>query len=377
MDDSFKKSKFIIIAGELSGDHHGAKLISALKSIQPAIEVSGIGGDLMIQEGLKALYHIKQLSFLGFGEIVRHLPFIYQVYHSILIQIKNTKPDAVILIDYPGFNLRLARAVKKLGIPVIYYISPQLWAWGRGRVKKIKRFVDCMLVVFPFEIDFYRQFGIEAEYVGHPIVDRYYHSVKPKRIGLNDDKILGILPGSRIQEIEKLLPDMVSSALILYKAKKIKKAIIARVNHIPLSIYTRYIKDNFWIEIYQGEMEHFYNQLDAALVASGTATLEVGYFQIPMVIVYRVNFLTWLFARLIIKLDRIGLANIVAKKEIAVELIQNNFKPVKAARLIENLLDNKRNEEIRKEMHIIRENLGLPGASIRAAQVILNKKGTA
>jgi lipid-A-disaccharide synthase len=369
-----KKCKLVIIAGELSGDNHGAKLISALKSLQPAIEISGIGGDLMIQEGLKAIHHIKEISFLGFGEIIKHLPILYKVYHSILRRIRATKPDAVILIDYPGFNLRVARAVHKLGIPVIYYISPQLWAWGKGRVQKIKCFVDRMLVVFPFEFDFYQQYGIRAEYVGHPIVDRYYHSVNPKRMGLNDEKILGILPGSRRQEIEQLLPNMIASATILHNNNKIKKAMIARVNHIPLSIYTKFIKNKFWIEIFEGEIADFYNQLDAALVASGTATLETGYFQVPMVIVYRVHFLTWLLARLMIKLDRIGLANIVAGKEIAVELIQNDFKPGKAARLIENLLDREINMKVRKDLHVIREKLGIPGASIRAAQLILMKE---
>ena len=368
-----EKRKFVMVAGELSGDYHGAKLISALKSLQPAIEISGIGGDLMIQEGLKAVYHIKDLSFLGIGEIIRHLPFIYRVYHAMLKKIKIIKPAAVILIDYPGFNLRLAGAVKKMGVPVIYYISPQLWAWGRSRVRKIKRFINSMLVVFPFEVGFYHQFGIVAEYVGHPIVDHYYHGVHPKSIRSDDEKIIGILPGSRIQEIEQLLPDMVASALILYNKRKIKKAVIARVKHIPISVYTKYIGNNLWIEIYQGDMDHFYNQLDAALVASGTATLETGYFQVPMVIVYRVTFLTWLFARVMIKLKKIGLVNIVAGKELAAELIQRKFKPLKAARLLEDLLDNKKNEEIRKEMSVIREKLGVPGASIRAAQLILNK----
>ena len=374
MGISANKNKLVIIAGEFSGDNHGAKLISALKSIQPDIEISGIGGELMIHEGLKAFYHIKQLAFLGIGEVIRHLPFICKVYFSILHNIKTNKPDAVILIDYPGFNLRLARAVKKAGIPVIYYISPQLWAWGKGRVKKVRNFIDEMLVVFPFEVEFYKKFDIDAKYVGHPLVDRYFHFVNPKNTTATEDKVLGILPGSRKQELEKLLPDMLECARILYVKKQIKKAIVARVENIPLSVYKKFIKNNDeYIEIYQGEMADFYNRLDAAIVSSGTATLETGYFQVPMVIVYRVNLLTWFLARLMVKLNRIGLVNIVAEKEIAVELIQNNFKPVQAAEIIEKLLDEKNNASMREKMHIIRDKLGMPGASIRAAQMILRK----
>ena len=230
-----------------------------------------------------------------------------------------------------------------------------------------------MLVIFPFEVDFYNQYGIEAVYVGHPLVDRYFRFINPKKTNPDSERILGILPGSRKQELEKLLPDMIDTAQILIRKNIIDRAVIARVDTVSLSTYKQYIKNDTCIEIFQGEMVDFYNQLDAAIVTSGTATLETSYFRVPMIIVYRVGFLTWILGKCMVKLDRIGLANIVAEKEIAVELIQRNFKPDRAAGLIEELLDPLKNAEVREKMNIISDRLGHPGASIRAAQLILKK----
>jgi lipid-A-disaccharide synthase len=360
----------VIIAGEVSGDIHGAKLIRSLVSKTESIEVSGIGGDLMINEGLKAVYHIKQMAFLGLSEVIRHLPFIQRVFKDISNHIISTGPDAVILIDYPGFNLRLAKKIKKMDIPVIYYISPQLWAWGKRRVKKIKKFVDRMLVVFPFEVDFYKKYEIDAIYVGHPLVDSHFGQVKPKEYK-SDDRVLGLLPGSRQQELDKLLPDMITAAKLLYNDRKLDRIIIARVNNIPLSEYKKYLQGNEFIEIYDGPIENFYNQLDVALVSSGTATLETAYFQVPLVIVYKVGNITWQLGKRLVKLEGIGLANIVAGKKIAQELLQNEFTPENAVKEISTIVDKQKNEAKRRELEIIREQLGQPGASDRAADYII------
>jgi lipid-A-disaccharide synthase len=364
--------KLVIIAGELSGETHGARLITNLRSLEPGLQITGIGGDRMVEAGMQTLFHIKEMAFLGLGEIIRHLPFIFKAYRRLLAHINECKPDAVILIDYPGFNLKIARAVKKMNIPVIYYISPQLWAWGKRRVKKIKRTVDLMLVLFPFEENFYKQYSINTRFTGHPLVDRYYHVVKPKQTKSKEQKIIGLLPGSRIQELRLLLPDMMQTAQILYEQGKIAHALVAGVAHIDKTVYDLYLQGKSWCTLTMLPMEHFYNQLDAALVASGTATLETAYFRVPMVIVYRVHALTWYLGRMLVKLKQIGLANIVAGEQIALELLQNAFKPDAAAAALSGLLTPEINIRTRDKMKIVRDKLGTPGASAETARLIKN-----
>ena len=371
MSEDIGKYKIVIIAGEVSGDMHGAKLISALNSIHPELAISGIGGDLMTKEGLQVIYHIEQMAFLGIGEILKHLPFIRRVFKDMVQYICSNRPDAVVLIDYPGFNLKLAKAVSKRGISIIYYISPQLWAWGKRRVKIIKKYVDKMMVIFPFEVSFYQQFGIETEYVGHPLVDSHYNKVVIKESKSQGKIVLGLLPGSRKQEVENLLPDMLVTASILKQKGKIDAAVIARSNTIPLEYYQEQIKGYDFVSIHQSSLDEFYITLDVALVSSGTATLETAYFQVPMVIVYRVNPLTWFLGKLLVNLDYIGLANIVAGEKIADELLQGQFIPDKAASLLGNLLEPEINKGMREKLKIIQQKLGAPGASLRAAQSII------
>jgi lipid-A-disaccharide synthase len=362
--------KLVIIAGEVSGDMHGAKLLHSLAANTDHLTVTGIGGDLMVAEGMRPIYHIRQMAFLGLGEVIRHLPFIRRVFKDVLKHIKEQKPDAVVLIDYPGFNLRLAKKVYQMGVPVIYYISPQLWAWGKRRVNKIKQYVNLMLVIFPFEVTFYRDYGIGATYVGHPLVDSHYNEVKPK-IFDPQNRVLGLLPGSRKQELHKLLPNMIATAKELYQQKKIDQAIIARVDHLALAEYENYAKDLPFINIYSGPIARFYNQLDAALVSSGTATLETAYFKVPLVIVYKVGNITWQLGKRLVRLEGIGLANIVAGKEIAAELLQQEFTPERAANELAQFFEKEKNEKKRTELEIIRAKLGEPGASQRAAESII------
>ena len=361
---------FFIIAGEVSGDIHGSKLISAIRKINRQSSFTGIGGDLMASAGLQVRYHIKQMAFLGIGEIIRHLPFIRRVLNDVRLTLIKEKPRAVILIDYPGFNLKVARQAHNLGIPVIYYISPQLWAWGKRRVKKIRRYVSKMLVIFPFEVEFYARYQIDATYVGHPLVDEFSQDIQVKK-EKNRKCILGLLPGSRIHELNQLLPDMLQTTRILKKEGCIDSAIIATVDNIPISIYEEFLQDQEAIELHKNDGDAFYSRLDIALVSSGTATLETGYFQVPMVIVYRVNRLTWILGRLLVKLDFIGLANIVAGEKICPELLQDDFTAQTAALYLTDLLNDQKNQEIRTKLAIIKEKLGPPGASARAAQEIV------
>jgi lipid-A-disaccharide synthase len=365
-----KQMKLLIVAGEVSGDIHAAHLISAIKDKVSDVEIRGIGGDLMIAAGLKAKYHIRQMAFLGLSEIIRHLPFIRRVFNDLTELVKSFKPDAVILVDYPGFNLRFARKMKKMAVPVIYYISPQLWAWGRGRIKKIRAYVDKMLVVFPFEVDFYRKFGIEADYVGHPLVDSHFKFVTPKKYS-SHNRVLGLLPGSRKQELDKLFPVMIATAEILHAQGYIDMALVARVGNITREEYEKYIGEHSFIKIHENSLNTYYNQLDAAIVSSGTATLETAYFQVPLLIVYKVGRITWNLGKRLVKLDSIGLANIVAGKKVAEELLQNDFTPHKAAEIIKHLLEPDINWAKRNELQIIQDKLGEPGASQRAAEEII------
>jgi lipid-A-disaccharide synthase len=369
MSESNLNKTLIIIAGEVSGDIHGSRLVAALKKTNQHLDIQGIGGDQMVKEGFKSIFHIKQMAFLGIGEVLKHLPFIRKVFREMTDLVKSTRPAAVILIDYPGFNLRFAKKMHTMGIPVIYYISPQLWAWGKKRVYKIQKYVNKMLVIFPFEKEFYNKFEIEADYVGHPIADIHFDHVNPK-ITQKTDATLGLLPGSRHQELENLLPDMIETARLLKDSARIERARLLKVDTISLDVYKKYIGENSFIKLHTSTPESFYNQLDSALVSSGTATLETGYFRVPMVIVYRVNPLTWFFARLLVKVDVVGLVNIVAGEKIAEELLQNDFQPVKAKIELERLLNPEDNREVRIKLVVIKEKLGKPGAASRAAKII-------
>lgn len=366
--------KILLVAGEVSGDHHCAELVRELKALSFDITLFGIGGDALASQGVELLFHIEDMAFLGVGEVIRHLPFIIRVQKTLVERAYQERPDCAILIDYPGFNLRMAQSLKKLGIPIIYYISPQLWAWGKRRIKKIRRYVDEMIVLFPFEKKFYEQYGVRSECVGHPLVDKHFEHLPKEMRRVNPENIvLGLLPGSRKQEVLSLLPRMVEMARLLHQKKKINKAQIVKVKHLPAEYFASCLtEDDGFIEIIEKPLEICLPQFDAAIVASGTATLETAYFGTPMLIVYHVNPLTYWLGRLLIKLNYIGLANIVAEKEIAPELIQHDFTPSRAAALVEGMLDPAENERIRHSLKIVQEKVGLPGASARAAKIVWN-----
>lgn len=371
-------TKILIITGELSGDHHGAGLIRELKKLKSDLYFFGIGGDELKKEGMDILFNVEDMSFLGVGEVIRHLPFIWKVKNTLMERAKNEKPDCAVLIDYPGFNIRIAQALKSIGIPILYYISPQLWAWGLRRLNKIRKYIDKMIVIFPFEKTFYEKNGIDVEYVGHPLVDK--HAVYlPDQIRIIDPEniMLGILPGSRQQEVKSLLPKMIKTARQLFNDNKIHKAEIVKVNHLNASYYSNQLSENDdFISVVETELYKRLPEYDAVIVASGTATLETGYYGVPMLIVYKVNPLTYWLGRMLIKVPFIGLVNIVAEKQVALELIQDDFTVGKAVEHLATMLQPDNNLEIRQTMQIIRKKLGEPGASKRAAEVVndyLNK----
>jgi len=351
--------KILLIAGEVSADQHGAELVSALSKLDNEMAFFGIGGEELEKQGMQLFYHNSDLAFLGLVEVLKHLPFIKKVHHDLIKWVEREKPDAAILIDYPGFNLRLAKSLKKRNIPVIYYISPQLWAWGKGRVKKIRKYVDKMLVLFPFEKTFYAEYGIKAEYVGHPLVDKHSNHLReqPRTIS-PDKKHLGILPGSRKQEVIALLPGMLQTAKLLFEKKVITDAEIVRVGHLNRNIYDEILTQHqINIPLIEKPLYEVLPYYDAVIAASGTVTLETGLFRLPTLVVYKVNALTYWLGRVLVKVRNIGLINIVAEKQVAPELIQHDFEAQRAAQILEEMFDPENNVRIRDELRIISQKL--------------------
>ncbi len=374
--------KIVIIAGETSGDFHSASLISALKEIDPSIEISGIGGARMRQAGCRIYFDISRLSIIGFTDVLLNLKEIKRAFNSLLEQIDATSPDAVVLVDYPGFNLKLAPELKKRGIPVIYYISPQIWAWWKGRIKTIKRFVDKMIVVFKFEEALYKDVGVDVSFVGHPLLE----SVHPKflrkdflnRLGLSSQKLtIGLVPGSRKMEVERILPILLESAKIIRQSLSQTQFVISRAPALARESFEKIIRKfsyaGFPVVLCENQTYDILNICDFALVASGTATLETAIMQTPMGVVYKVSFLNWLIARFLIRLPFIGLVNVVAQKLIVPEFVQFRARPSLIAKATLQILSNQEKlNKIKADLEMVRKGLGSPGASHRAAEIILN-----
>jgi len=314
-------NELMIITGEVSGDFIGAALIRELKSLNQNMKILGIGGDKMREEGMQLIYHSDQMAFLGFVEVVKHLPFIRKVQNKLIDVIVTEKIGHVILIDYPGFNLSIAKKLKQLDVKVIYYVSPQIWAWAKGRIKKVKKYVDKMLVVFPFEVEFYKNENIDVEYVGHPLperVNRYSFLNKDefyKKFNLDTGKeILLVLPGSRKQEVKEIFPEVIKAAERLSKEFNFQ-VVVARSKNID---------KNYTQELYQGEnfisVEGYNYELMKysrfGIIKSGTSTLEAGYFSLPMVIVYKTNPITYLIGKQLVRLDKIGMVNILLNDKV-------------------------------------------------------------
>ena len=374
-----KPKKIIIIAGEASGDLHGSYLARAMKMINPEIEISGIGGRLMAEAGVRLYYNIVSLAVIGFIEILINLKKFRHIYNLTLEKIDFHKPDAVILIDYPGFNLKIARQIKKRRIPIFYYISPQVWAWGKNRVKIISELVDKMLVVFEFEKEFYKQHGIDATFVGHPLLDITKPSMEKdeacKIFHLDNTKpIVGILAGSRENEIKRHLAIMLDAARILKKDIRDIQFIISKPPQIPNALFNQLLKSSrLSVTAITEKTYDLMNVADLVLIASGTATLESAISLTPMIIIYKVSPLTYLLIRRLIRIPCIGLVNIVAGKKIMPEFIQYQARPKNISRKARELLkDKKALEQLKGELAKVREKLGVPGASQRVAEIILS-----
>ncbi len=365
----------MIIAGEASGDLHGSGVVRELKRKRPDLDIYGVGGDKMKMEGMDLIYNIRELGFMGFVEVLKHLPFLNAMERALEQILRFKKPDVVVLIDYPGFNLRFARTAKRHGIKVVYYISPQVWAWHKSRVKKMRNIVDKMLVIFPFEVEFYRQEGIDVEFVGHPLLEVLEAQMDKKsffkRYGLEPGKkLIGLLPGSRKQEIENIFPTMVSSARALASEDECEVAV-----GVAPSLEEKYFQTLFRVKdmhLIKGATYDLMKHADFALVTSGTATLETACFQTPMFVVYKTSWLTYLLGRLLVRVNNIGLVNIVAGKRIVPEFIQYKATVRNLVKEGKRLLgDESRLETMKSELSRVRGLLGTVGASRRVAESIL------
>jgi lipid-A-disaccharide synthase len=371
-------TKLMIIAGETSGDLHGGELLRELKALEPGLEAFGIGGERMKAEGMELMYHVRELSFMGFAEVLGHLPFIRSVMRKLEDLLFRRRPDAVVLIDYPGFNLRFARKAHRAGIPVIYYISPQVWAWGRGRVRTIRRVVDKMLCILPFEPDFYRQYGVEAVYVGNPLLDTARPDLSRQefyaRCGFPASApVLGLLPGSRSQEIERILPVMLQAAGMLKGQNPELQFALALAPHVDRDSITEKI-ENYGLDVKLVENAPYdvMAHSQVALVTSGTATLETAIIGTPMCILYKTSWFSYLIGRLLVQVKFIGLVNLVAGKKIIPEFIQHEARPGAIFLMAQVLMAKGRpRQAVKAELARIPQILGEPGAAKRAAGEIL------
>jgi len=386
----------MIIAGEVSGDLHGASLIKELKILDPQLQICGIGGDKMKAEGMELIYHINKMAFLGFAEIIKHIPLIKRVQNNLINIIKEKKIKDVVLIDYPGFNLNFAKKLKasalarpsrdRMNIKIIYYISPQIWAWGLGRIKKIKNLVDKMLVVFPFEEELYKSNDVNVEFVGHPLIERindYNFLTKDelyRKFDLNPSKeILLIMPGSREHEVIKIFPEAIKAAFRLANEFDLQIVVACSPNideSLIRSALARPSRDRSISP--EGDFkvikDHTYDLMKYSklgIIKSGTSTLEAGLFALPMIIVYRTSYLTYLIGKNLVKLKNIGMVNIISGEKVVPELIQKKVNQKAIYSEGEKILSNsKLYNSIKNKLHKIKDKLGSPGASKRAAGII-------
>ncbi len=364
--------KYYIIAGEASGDLHASNLMKALKKKQPNAEFRCWGGDLMQEQGGTLVKHYKDLAFMGFLEVVLNLRTILKNIKLCKEDIKNHRPDVLILVDYPGFNLKIAKFAKQLGIKVVYYISPKVWVWKESRVKLIRQYVDEMLVIFPFEKPFYQKHHMEVHFVGNPLLDAIsdleYISIEDFKTKhqLDDREIIALLPGSRKQEVTKMLNLMLSVRPYF----KNYQFVIAGAPSLPKSFYQEFVDDD--VHFVSNETYDLLRCSKAALVTSGTATLETALLNIPQIVCYKTSAISYAIAKRVVKnIEYISLVNLIMNKEAVKELIQDDLNTEYLVRELQLILEGEKRTKILEDYRNLRNKLGGEGASERASEVIL------
>jgi lipid-A-disaccharide synthase len=371
-----KPKKVIIIAGEASGDLHGSRLVLAMRESDPTLEFWGIGGQAMQRAGVRLLMNAAQLSVVGITEAFSKLPQIIMGIYRIKHSLAAIQPDLLILIDFPDFNLYLAACAKKLAIPVLYYISPQIWAWRSGRIAKIKKRVDHMAVILPFEEDIYRRHHIPVTFVGHPLMDAGLPSLPAATaFSVDDPPVVSLLPGSRDREVAKHLPVMIQAANLLGQRLNGLKFMVSCAPSARRRMLEEIIdqyKGPYPFELVGDDVSRVFLKSCLALAVSGTVTLQAAIYGTPCVIVYKVSPVSYWLGRRLIRVDHIGLVNLIAGRQLMPELIQDAVSPESlSAKAYEMLTDRAGLEKIRAELVSIRDRLGPPGASARVAELAL------
>ncbi|NLP12308.1 lipid-A-disaccharide synthase [bacterium] len=370
-------AKIMISAGEASGDMHGGRLVAAMKQLDPEAKIFGIGGDAMRAAGMSLYYHVNQLAYIGFIEVARHYFFFRRILNHLLAEIEARKPDVLVLIDYPGFNLRLARAAKAMGVRTFYYIAPQVWAWRPQRAAKMAGHIDEMAVLFDFEVPFFSRHGIRTHFVGHPLLE----GLQPKHTTLEfcglhrldpEKPVVALLPGSRRQEVLSLLPVMLQAAAALRRRHVQLQFAVAQASTISGETLQEYLTDYPWVTVVQDETYDLLQVAAAALVASGTATLETACFAVPFALVYKVAPLSYAIGKRVVTIPYIGLVNVVAGKKIIKEFLQQQVTEKNLAAELERLLfDSQLRKTLFHELQQVKSKLGDPGASLKTARLIL------
>jgi lipid-A-disaccharide synthase len=367
--------KLFLIAGEASGDSRGAELIRSLSAQQPGIEFSGLGGRQMRALSRDRIDDwCERAAVLGFIDVIKNYGYFRQRFNQTLEEIEKVQPDAIILIDYPGFNLRIAKALRKRNPAqrIIYYISPQVWAWNRGRIPQMAKALDLMICIFPFEKPLYEESGLKTEFVGHPMVD----SLGAKRLDIpRDENLVVLLPGSRKREVKKIFPAMVEAAKLI-ASKRPQTRFAAAASSPEMEALMREILNEQGLECQLSLRNAHYlmQKACAGMVASGTATLEASFFRLPYVLIYKAAWLTFFVGRRLVKVQWLGIVNILAGKEVVREFLQEEARPEAiAAELLTLLNDNAARNRLLGETEKVIAQLGAPGASERAAAAILEQ----
>ena len=370
-------AKILISAGEASGDIHAAAITAAIKRIDDATEVFGMGGDELRAAGGEVLFDIKDHGVMGFVEVIKKLPDLFKLRSDFAKVMDERKPDCLVVVDYPGFNMKLAKLAHDKGIPVVSYIAPSAWAWNKGRAKNVAKIVDKVACIFPFEYDVYKEAGAPVEFVGHPLLDIVHPSMERAEAeawaGKKPDRPLVLLmPGSRLMEIEKMLPNLLEGAKLLQKQMPEVQFAMPRAGTIPLELLQGKIAaSGLDIKITEGHNYDLFSIADLALATSGTVTLEAALCGLPSVIVYRTSALNAFIARRVINIPNIGLPNIVAGRQILPELLQEDFTPAKVAATAAEILAPERRPQLEANLAYMKARLGEPGAVNRVAQLIL------
>ncbi len=370
-------ARIFLVSGEASGDLHGGNLARALKDLAPDIELFGVGGEHMVRAGVQLVPLIDRVDAIGVPGI-RQLFAGWKTLRSLSAYVRREPFDAIVLIDSPGLNLRLAKSAGYLSDRMYYYIAPQLWAWGRRRMALLRRVVKRVLAILPFEERFFQEAGVPCTFVGHPLLDelptKFDRSKQREALGLASDAVvLGLLPGSRQREIRAILPALLESLKLIAPRVGKLSILLAQAPNLPDPVIREILKQSdFSIRVIKGQTYDVMAASDCLVIASGTATLQAALIGTPMVIVYRVSVLTYLIAKCLVTINFIGLVNVLAGREVVPELIQHRMTPENISRAVLTLLENPdRVERMKTDLQAIRTSLGGPGASRRAAQAIL------